>query len=300
MSLKSLLLAGSVVLLAACGGAEKNPATTPEATTPPVEGAETAAPALSALETAVAGDWRTDEEKARDAFRNPKETLEFFGVEADDTVVEIWPGGGWYTQIIAPFLKTGGGTYVAAGFDPARSEFAANAMQRFNDNYVAKPEIYGTIVVSVMSADSGPFVEPGTADVVLTFRNVHNWMPGGYAEKAFADMFAALKPGGVLGVVEHRLPSAEAQDPNAASGYVHEDYVIALATEAGFVLEEKSEINATPLDTADHPFGVWTLPPVSRTADRDGNAPEGFDAETYKAIGESDRMTLRFRKPVAE
>ena len=125
-------------------------------------------------------------------------------------------------------------------------------------------------------------------------------MSGGYAEKFFTDAYAALKPGGVLGVVEHRLPSTETQDPTASTGYVHEDYVIALATAAGFVLDGSSEVNANPRDTADHPFGVWTLPPNSRTADRDGNTPDGFDPATYAAIGESDRMTLRFVKPAAE
>jgi predicted methyltransferase len=289
-------------LTAACAPQAATPVEPPApAATTLTEAAPVAAapagPAVGSLAWAVAGDWRTAEEKARDTWRNPEATLAFFGVEADDKVVEIWPGGGWYTQILAPYLKSGGGRYVAAAFDPVGNEFRANAVQRFRDTYMAKPELYGDIALTVFAQNAGPITEPGTADVVLTFRNVHNWMGGGWAEKAFKDAYDALKPGGVLGVVEHRLPSAMTQEPTAPSGYVHEDYVIALATEAGFVLEARSEINANPKDTADHPFGVWTLPPNSRTKDRDGNAPEGFNPETYKAIGESDRMTLKFRKP---
>jgi predicted methyltransferase len=305
-----LLLAGAAFgILAACGGEEAGETTAgtdvaaPEAEAPVSETSpvsaepETVSEGTMAMEDILAADWRTDEDRARDAFRNPAETLAFFEVEPGDTVVEIWPGGGWYTKILGPYLKSGGGTLIAAGFDPERSDYAARGMQRFRDNFVEQADTYGDIEVTVFSADSDGMAAPGTADVVLTFRNVHNWMSGEYAEKAFADAFAALKPGGVLGVVEHRLPSSEAQDPVAASGYVHEDYVIALAEEAGFVLEERSEINANPADTADHPFGVWTLPPVSRTEDRDGNTPEDFDAAKYQAIGESDRMTLKFRKP---
>ena len=147
---------------------------------------------------------------------------------------------------------------------------------------------------------AGPLGEPESVDAVLTFRNIHNWMGGDHADKFFVDAFNVLKPGGVLGVVEHRLPSAMEQDPSAPSGYVHEDYVIALAEAAGFELEASSEINANPADTADHPFGVWTLPPVSRAADGDGNTPDDFDPQKYLDIGESDRMTLKFVKPATE
>ncbi|HCX12493.1 MAG TPA: hypothetical protein DHU81_19620, partial [Hyphomonas sp.] len=242
----------------------------------------------------------TDAEKARDAWRHPKETLEFFGVEADDKVVELWPGGGWYTNVIAPYLASGGGTLVAAYFDPNigdedRRARIAERLAEFQANY-DDPK-FGTIEYSAFSAESGPLTEAGTADVVLTFRNLHNWMSGGYTEKFFTDACAALKPGGVLGVVEHRLPSTATQDPTASSGYVHEDYVKSLAEAAGFEFVEASEINANPADTADHPFGVWTLPPVNATQDREGNTPDGFDAAAYAEIGESDRMTLKFVKP---
>ena len=291
-------IALSALTLAACGGQSQTAAPTTEAPPPPAE-SETPEPALSPLQTAINGPWRSDEEKARDVFRNPKETLEFFDIEQDETVAEVWPGGGWYTQILAPYLKSGGGQFIAIGFDPASSDFAANAMSRFEESFVSNPDIYGEIIVTAYAADTPPFAEPDSIDTVLTFRNVHNWMASGHADKFFTDAFAALKPGGVLGVVEHRLPSNMEQDPAARSGYVHEDYVKALAEAAGFEFVDASEVNANPADTADHPFGVWTLPPSNRTTDRDGNTQEGFDPEIYQQIGESDRMTLKFVKPNA-
>ena len=291
-----LLVAVSALALAACTPAKTPAPASVEAATVAAE----TAPAMTLAE-AVASDLRSEEEKARDVWRSPAMTLEFFGVEADDKVVEVWPGGGWYTNILAPWLASGGGTLVAAGFDAASIEDAerrARTEQRlaeFKATY-ADPK-FGTIEHTAFSAASGPLTGDGTADVVLTFRNIHNWMSGGYTEKFFADAYTALKPGGVLGVVEHRLPSTQAQDPKATSGYVHEDYVKALAAAAGFEFVEASEINANPADTADHPFGVWTLPPNNASTGRDGAAVEGFDPEKYKAIGESDRMTLKFRKP---
>ncbi|WP_396272609.1 class I SAM-dependent methyltransferase [Hyphomonas sp.] len=291
-----LLVAVSALALAACTPAKTPAPASVEAATVAVE----TAPAMTLAE-AIASDLRSDEEKARDVWRNPAGTLEFFGVESDDKVVEVWPGGGWYTNILAPWLASGGGTLVAAGFDaasiedPERRARTEQRLAEFKATY-ADPK-FGTIEHTAFSATSGPLTEDGTADVVLTFRNIHNWMSGGYTEKFFADAYTALKPGGVLGVVEHRLPSTQAQDPKATSGYVHEDYVKALATAAGFEFVEASEINANPADTADHPFGVWTLPPNLATTDRDGKPVEGFDPEKYKAIGESDRMTLKFRKP---
>jgi predicted methyltransferase len=285
-------------MLAACSQTAPPAETTTEtaAETPAAE----AAPAVS-LADIVNSDLRSPEEKARDQWRHPVETLEFFGIEADDKVVEIWPGGGWYTNILAPWLASGGGTLVAAGFDPAsvedpeRRAQVEGRIEEFKNSY-ADPR-FGTIEYSAFSAVSGPLTEAGTADAVLTFRNIHNWMSGGYTEKFFTDAYAALKPGGTLGVVEHRLPSTAMQDPTATSGYVHEDFVKGLATAAGFEFVESSEVNANPADTADHPFGVWTLPPNSATSARDGTTIEGFDAAKYTAIGESDRMTLKFRKP---
>jgi predicted methyltransferase len=294
-----MLMAASAVILAACAQETTAPAAAPADAATETAATE-AAPAVT-LADIVNSDLRSAEEKARDAWRHPAETLEFFGIEADDKVVEIWPGGGWYTNILAPWLASGGGTLVAAGFDPAsvedpeRRAQVEGRIEEFKNSY-ADPR-FGTIEYSAFSAVSGPLTEAGTADAVLTFRNIHNWMSGGYTEKFFTDAYAALKPGGVLGVVEHRLPSTAMQDPTAASGYVHEDFVKGLATAAGFEFVEASEVNANPADTADHPFGVWTLPPNSATSARDGTTIEGFDAAKYAAIGESDRMTLKFRKP---
>ncbi|MEM7766108.1 MAG: hypothetical protein AAF253_01310 [Pseudomonadota bacterium] len=219
-------------------------------------------------------------------------------------MIELWPGGGWYTSILAPYLATGDGRLVAAHFDPDayQSEPRARIEARiaeFAARYERRPDLFGTVQMGAFSGRSGQLVARESADVVLTFRNLHNWMAGGYADKAFADAFAALKPGGILGVVEHRLPSSSTQDPLAMTGYVHEDYVKAAAERAGFAFVASSEINANPRDNADHPFGVWTLPPNSRTQDRDGQQPEEFDPAVFVTIGESDRMTLKFQKPLA-
>ncbi|MEM9739826.1 MAG: hypothetical protein AAF829_08145 [Pseudomonadota bacterium] len=283
----------------ACGGADQPSLPEPIDAPTPETIAETP-PETGSLAWAAAGAWRGDN-AARDVWRNPVETLDFFDIQPSDTVVELSPGGGWYTQVLAPFLAAGDGTLVAATWDPDafEGERRARVEARIQDYSEAfgDADLFGEIQIAALSGVSGPIVEEGSADVVLTFRNIHNWMSGEYLDKVLSDSFAALKPGGVLGVIEHRLPSTAEQDPAARSGYVHEDFVIAAAERSGFVFEASSEINANPADTADHPFGVWTLPPSSRTEDRDGNTPEGFDPAIYLAIGESDRMTLKFRKP---
>ena len=242
------------------------------------------------IEAVLAGAWRSDRNKARDAFRNPAETLAFFGVEPGQTVVEISPGrGAWYTEVLAPYIAAGGGTYIGAtNGDP---EFNTAFLEKFGDE-----AIFGQVQVGVLGGEG---IEPGTVDTVLTFRNIHNWMRGNTEADVFANAYAALKPGGVFGVIEHRLPSGAEQDPQGGSGYVHQDYAIALGEAAGFQLAGTSEINANPKDTADHPFGVWTLPPASFAGNDDNPAPEGFDAAAYKAIGESDRFTLKFVKPAS-
>lgn len=244
------------------------------------------------LDAAINGDQRPAEDKARDEWRHPKETLEFFGVKPDMTVVEIWPGGGWYTRILAPYLHSGGGAYYAAQVDPASNERAAAAVDRFKEAFGDK-DVYGDVHVTALGA--GDITPEGTADAVLTFRNVHNWLSGGTADANFAAFYKALKPGGVLGVVEHRADEA-GED---GAGYVKVSTVRKLAENAGFEFVAESEINANPADTKDHPFGVWTLAPVRRSSQSPGDAPADFDRAKYDAIGESDRMTLKFVKPVS-
>lgn len=242
------------------------------------------------LKAVIAGNHRAEADKARDQYRRPLETLTWFGIKDDMTVVEIWPAGGWYTDILAPFLKDRG-MYYAAGFDPAgESEFRRTSMQKFNEKLAANAELFGKPKVTVLAPPTTMDIAPeGSADMVLTFRNVHNWMAAGQAEAVFQAMYKALKPGGILGVVEHRGDPNAPQDPKAASGYVREDHVIKLAEDAGFKLVDRSEINANPKDTKDYAQGVWTLPPVLRLKE--------VDKEKYLAIGESDRMTLKFVKP---
>ncbi|HPE46949.1 MAG TPA: hypothetical protein PLR76_01075 [Hyphomonas sp.] len=293
-----LAVSATMIALAILAGCAPKAAAPGDA---PAAAPDTAQPATDALQQAIGSDLRSPAEKARDVWRHPKETLDFFGVKPDQTVIEIWPGGGWYTNILAPWLASGGGKLVLAVFDPAaapddeRRARTETLNEEFKANY-ADPK-FGTLEYTVFSSVSGPLVAPGSADAILTFRNIHNWMAGGYEQKFFNDAFAALKPGGVLGVVEHRLPSTGTQDPSASSGYVHEDYVKALAANAGFEFDGESEINANPDDTADHPYGVWTLPPVSRQPGEDEIPPDGWDPAKYQAIGESDRMTLKFIKP---
>ena len=261
------------------------------------EEAEPRVPASAmSLQEAVAGAWRPPEDKARDAWRHPVETLDFFGLKPGMTVVEMWPGAGWYTDILAPYLAASNGKLYAANLqasDPASTE----VVEAYRQKLRARPRLYGEVEITAFGPTSGPIAPAGEADLVLTFRNIHNWMAAGIVDKAFADAFAALKPGGVFGVVEHRAEPGGVQDPAAASGYVEQAYVIRLGQEAGFILDKASEINANPRDTKDHPFGVWTLPPVGRTSPRGEPEDPEFDRSRYEAIGESDRMTLRFVKP---
>ncbi len=237
---------------------------------------------------------RRADEATRDKFRNPKETLKFFEVTAGKKVVEIAPG--WYTNVIAPYIAANGGTYVAAIRPDGLGERSDARNAAFKEKY-SDAEVYGNIEFGGFGKDNYEFTAPGTADVVLTFRNVHNWMGGEYAQEAFDAFYASLKPGGILGVVEHRLPESAEQNPRGRQGYVQVSYMKDLAAKAGFEFVASSEVNANPKDTADHPFNVWTLPPASFTGNERNPAPEGFDAAKYKNIGESDRATLKFRKP---
>jgi len=250
------------------------------------------------LQEAVAGDWRAPADKARDPWRHPVESLEFWGLKPGQTVVEFWPGAGWYTDILAPYLAANGGKLIAANLEPT-DPTSAKVVEAYRAKLAAKPKLYGEVEITAFGGASGPVAPAGSADLVLFLRNLHNWMAAGIAEKAFRDAFAALKPGGVLGIEEHRAAPGGVQDVLAADGYVQEAYATKLAQEAGFVLEKTSEINANPKDTRDHPFGVWTLPPVRLTAPRGEPADPAFDRAKYDAIGESDRMTLRLVKPTA-
>jgi predicted methyltransferase len=290
----------AVLVLAACSDAPPPPAeTTAAAPAPaPAEPAPppaTAAPADAALEAALAGPARSSDTLPRDAWRHPRETLTFFALAPNQTVVEITPGGGWYTEILAPYLREQG-RYVGAIIDPAKagSDNARDYYAKSNDELRAKlaanPSAYDRATLVEVDPQAPVFAEPGTVDRVLTFRNVHNWIGNGSVAAMFKGFHAALKPGGVLGVVEHRAAADVPADDR--SGYLSEAQVIAFATAAGFELQAKSEINANPKDTRDHPNGVWTLPPTLRV-------PAGEDAKKYQDIGESDRMTLTFVKPSA-
>lgn len=289
-SRRALLLGGGAVALAGCGRKSQ------DAPPPATKVAEEAR--AVGLADLVAGDWRTPADKARDPWRHPAESLTFWGVGPGLTVVEFWPGAGWYTDILAPYLKETGGVLYAANLQTDQPSTAA-IVAEYRRRLEAKPKLYGKVEITAFGPTSGPVAPPGSADVVLFLRNVHNWMAAGVADKAFRDAFQALKPGGVLGVEEHRAPAGGVQDALAADGYVQEDYVKRLAQEAGFVFDKASEINANPKDDHDHPFGVWTLPPTRLSAAR-GDAPNPeFDHAPYDAVGESDRMTLRFLKPKA-
>lgn len=266
-----------------------------------------AAPVASAqdigarLDAAIAGEHRSAKDRARDVYRHPKETLLFMGLEPDLTVVEIWPGGGWYSDILAPVLKPNG-IYYAASFASSADksqQWRIDAHKRYMKKLEASPDAFDHVVVTELSVpERTTIAPPGSVDMVLTFRNVHNWMKGEYAEEMFAVFDRMIKPGGVLGIVEHRAKPGTSIDAMKQSGYVTEEHVIALAEGAGFVLEARSDINANPGDTADHPAGVWTLPPSLRHCrGMDDGAAKDSCVNVYTDIGESDRMTLRFRKP---
>lgn len=286
----ALVLAG----LAACSAEPPpspsvSPAPAPPAVPKPVD----------ALDAILAGDHRSEANRARDEWRHPKETLAFCRVEADQRVVEITPGGGWYTEILAPWLRERG-SYVAAIVDPETAaserarEYYGRSNQQFRDKLAADPDRYGEAEVVPFTMAEARFGDEDSADRVLTFRNVHNWVGSGATASMFNGFYAVLQPGGMLCVVEHR---ARADDPRPIeelhkTGYVPEAWVIEQAIAAGFALVAQSEVNANPADDADHPNGVWTLAPTLNLKD----IPES-EHEAYRAIGESDRMTLLFVKP---
>jgi predicted methyltransferase len=262
----------------------------------PTGSAESGAPAARSLEWAIAGDWRLAADRARDRWRHPLQSLSFWGFDPRMTVVEFWPGTGWYTDILAPCMTAAKGKLYAAVLEPDDPP-ARTVDDAYRRRLTARPDLYGAVSLTAFGPHSGPVAPAGSADLVLFLRNLHNWMAAGLAEKAFRDALAALKPGGVLGIEEHRAEAGGVQDVLAVSGYVQTAYVKQLAKEAGFSFAASSEVNANPKDDRHHPFGVWTLPPERRSSPRGQPSNPLFDHGKFDAIGESDRMTLKFVKP---
>ena len=286
--------AAGTAALAGCGRGPTHAASDPAASSSPGQNGIEA----GSLEWAVAGDWRAQADRERDGWRHPAQSLRFWGFRPGITVVEFWPGAGWYSDIIAPYLKRNGGKLIAVQFqagasgDPAEAEI----MKAYSSRFLGRPDLYGQPTLSAFGPATGAVAPKGSADVVLFLRNLHDWMAAGIADKAFREAYAALKPGGVLGIEEHRASPGDIPDPLASDGYVQESYVKQLAMDAGFRFDGASEINANPKDDHHHPFGVWTLPPT-RQSSLKGPPDPNFDHSKYDAIGESDRMTLRFVKP---
>jgi predicted methyltransferase len=254
----------------------------------PVHAADTA----QRLDEILAGPHRNAANAVRDKYRHPKEGLLFFGIQPNMTVVEVWPSAGWWTEILGPLLRDDG-KYYAAWFPtewPKTPGYLKEREKDFDGMLTARPDLYGKVIKTKLLAPDYVDIAPkGSADMVLTFRNVHNWAKAGNADAMFKAFYDALRPGGILGVVDHRAKPGTPFQQQIDSGYLTEEYVISTAEKAGFKLAAKSEVNANPKDTKDYPGGVWTLPPTLREGDK--------DREKYLAIGESDRMTLKFVKP---
>lgn len=249
-------------------------------------GRETTAEALSGI---LAGNQRSAADRARDAFRHPKDTLLFFGIRPDSRVLQTWPESGWYTQIIAPLVREHG-EYDAAVIAPdPGSRFLTARLARYRQLLASRPDLYDRVKVVTFPLNGGNAVPPGSVSMVLSFRDLHEWMALGDAQQALVTIYRALAPGGVFGVVDNRAPPGVVQDPRAKSGYVSQEYAIRLIEAAGFRLVATSEVNANPKDTKNYPAGVWALPPDYRL----GN----IHRAQYQAIGESDRFTLKFVKP---
>ena len=256
---------------------------------PGVEAARSEADPVAPLEAAIAGSVRSPEDRARDVYRHPLETLTFFGIKPDMTVVELWPFGGWYTEILAPYLRENGKLYDAA-MDP---DSANKEDQEYNAEFRAlldaHPEIFDKVVVTALGPGKYDIAPAGTADMVLTFRNIHNWAWAGMEKDVFAATFKALKPGGILGVVEHRSDDPNFEPRKPGDGYVGPAWARQMIESVGFEFVAESDINRNPADTKDYPMSVWTLPPFYALGDK--------DRAKYTAIGESDRFTMKFKKP---
>jgi len=274
----------------ACGAPSPSPAAPDHARAAPAASASEPAAPDPALLAAISGTVRTDKERARDAARHPAETLTFFGVRPDSRVVELWPGGGWYTAILGPYLRERGQLTITH-FDPNGDpeSYDTKESKQILDRLAAAPAAFGKVSGQQIAPPNVVLGPEGSADVVLTFRNIHNWIEAGYDAQVFGAIARVLRPGGVLGVEEHRASRELTLKEMNESGYVSEAHVIQLAEAAGLKLEARSEINANAKDTKDHPHGVWSLPPSYQGKD--------VDRDKFTAIGESDRMTLRFRKP---
>lgn len=239
------------------------------------------------LQTILTSSYRSEQNRLRDRYRHPAQTLQFFGLRPNMTVVELWPGGGWYTEILAPFLAAKG-QLIVTNFAPSTSKPAL----AFQEKLVANPEVFGKVKVAQINPPNELTLAPdNSVDLVFTFRNIHNWVKAGYDEQVYAAAYKALKPGGILGVEEHRGKPDISLQESIKTGYMSLDGVIAAVEKAGFKLVGKSEINANPKDTKDYPGGVWTLPPTLSQGQK--------DRQRFLAIGESDRMTLKFIKPKA-
>jgi predicted methyltransferase len=246
------------------------------------------------LQEVILGEHRSQGNKDRDQYRHPLDTLQAFHVQPDMTVVELWPGGkGWYTEILAPYLKENGKLYTAHFSSRAEKPYFVKNLQKFKQKMAEQPDLYENVVLTVLQPPQFLEIAPkGSVDRVLTFRNFHNWMKSDQIENVLLAAYKALKPGGILGIVEHRGLAGDEQDPKATSGYVKELYVIKLVEKVGFVFSTKSEINANVRDTTNYPKGVWTLLPSLKLKNQ--------DKDKYLAIGESDRMTLQFIKPLKQ
>ncbi len=252
--------------------------------TPPPEASD------ARLAWAIAGPHRSPQNRARDAYRHPQETLAFFGITKESHVIELWPGAGWYTEILAPFLRDAGKLSVT-NFDPAKTQGDMKQWATsYEDKLKAAPSLYGKVEVLHVAPPNDFNLGPdGSADFVLTFRNLHNWMQGGFEKNVLAAAFKVLKKGGVFGMEEHRADPDADRKTTEETGYVSEKLAIELVESVGFKLAGKSDVNANPKDDHKHEGGVWALPPVLRNGDK--------DKAKYQAIGESDRMTLKFVKP---
>jgi predicted methyltransferase len=242
----------------------------------------------AALLKVVADPGRTPKYVARDPFRHPAEELAFFGIKPNMTVVEVWPGGGYWTEILGPYLKGSGHLYAAVPVKGESQEEDATTA-KWRTHIQEQKDRYGNVTITGLGKGHYDVAPPNSVDLIVTFRNFHNWMDGGYADEALKGMYTALKPGGILGVEDHRGRDDQPQDPHAKSGYVRQDFTIEAAKKAGFEYVGASEINANPKDTKDYPEGVWTLPPTLALGDK--------DRAKYVAIGESDNYVLKFRKP---